>query len=333
VSTAVKTQAKRARRTDATAWCYVSGRVNALEKSLLPRNFFTALLECGSAAEARAALGKTAYRTAFAGDEAVVEYAATIQAYGAAAREELFGQCPPHAIKRAWGLAGRYRAARVQFLRRAGEGAAAELAEILETIADGARGRQALAAHRDLVAALGKSGDGVATSLVLDSAACTVMLDIARSAPEAAVRGLLSDRAVLAAWSSVLRSRWNGTPAEVINRWFVFGGGPEGLVRDTAEAAEAEPAAALAGRVSRGVKERLEAAGREALRSDLDAAVSRAIREKVLVCRRPAFGPERLLAYLWALEVEERNLRIALAAVVENLDRGAAAAKLGGEYA
>ena len=322
-------------RTSARAgWGYASGRVAVLEAMLLPRGFFEGLVASKNISEARSALGKTAYRAAFASDDAVRNYAALLDGFAAAWRGMILGDCPWHVMKSAWELPERYRAVRGAFLRKAAKGAAGkELAEALEGLASTREELAAFAIHRELATEKRFAGDVTATSMLLDSAAAGVMWAHSELAAEEKAAALLGDRAALQAWSSVLRAKWNGAADETIRRWFVLSGGLAGLVDATLASAGGDAGAALVGYTSRPTADFLRSRGREQLRQDLEKAMSEAVREAVLSCRRVAFGPERVMSYLVAFDVEETNLRIALAAIAENLDKAGAIARLRREYA
>jgi hypothetical protein len=314
-------------------WGFVSGRVAVLETALLPRSFFEGLIASKDEAEARSFVGKTMYRAAFSGENGLGNYAPALDAWSAQWRGAARGDCPWHPWKNFWELPERYTAARTAFLRKAARGSGDELAGILEAFAGSPVDLRSLRRHIDIARAGRFAGDTVATSLFLDSACVTLMWAIAGVCAETKAARVLRDKAALQAWSSVLRARWNGTDEEKIRHWFVVEPGLSALVGATCGAGDTDLAAPLVGVASRTTTDFLRARAGDELKSDLDKAMTEAVREEVLDCRRVAFGPERVLSYFAALDVEEANLRIALAAVMESLDRAKAISRLRREYA
>ena len=141
------------------------------------------------------------------------------------------------------------------------------------------------------------------------------------------------DIAALQIWSAVLRSRWNGTSSDVIQRWFVVNGAHGDLVKDTAVMAESNPAGALTGRISEHALYSVKEYGNEQIRRKVDTVTGEAIREEVLQCRMVPYGPEKVLGYVIAFQIEQENLRLALSSVVSGVDHRIAAERLRGEYA
>ncbi len=332
--TEFSTQTARKGDSDRLGWCFASGRVAALEGQLLGRSFFHSLIESGNLGEARSALAKTAYRSVFTTDESVKEYPAAIEEYSARLRDELTDVSPKHAVFDLWAMPARYRTMRTLFLRSVEKNASGdELAEVMLSFAGSEAQKAALARHAEIVRGRRFAGDQVATSMLLDSAEVTALFTLAQSAPEETVKAFIIDRAVLSAWSAVLRSTWNGTDASFIAQWFVLPAALGDLAAESAAAAESDPAAALGRRVSAGVAGGLAKLARDEIRADVDLAMSEAISENVRAMRMSPFGPERLISYLVALDAEETNLRIALATVAHDMDRKAAYSRLRREYA
>jgi len=81
------------------------------------------------------------------------------------------------------------------------------------------------------------------------------------------------------------------------------------------------------------VYQRLRSAGSENLRRDIDVYIGEAIRDDILMCRHITYGPEKVLAYLVGYTVEQENLRLALASVIEGIDSGVVAGRLRRDYA
>jgi hypothetical protein len=317
------------------AWSYVSGRVAALETTLVSRAFFEDVLKAVDVPSARSAAAKTRYREAFPSDDAARAYAEAVTAYGEALAAGILAESPPHPMRRFLELPHRYRRFRGAFLRKAQFAAPpADLEALFDAFAQTQAERDALARHIAMLREKEppQSADAVGQSIYLDSAAVTLQLAVAEESPEPAVRALLRDRAALAAWSSVLRSRWNGTSAETVKRWFAMPGEWSAFVARTADAAATDPASGVLDVLSRPAAAALAAVGAARIRDDVDHAVGEALRAAVLEARAVPFGPERVLAYLMALEVEQINLRIAMASVVDRIEPSRAAARLRSEY-
>jgi vacuolar-type H+-ATPase subunit C/Vma6 len=316
-------------------WGYVSGRLSVLETLLLPRNFFEGMLKSRSLSDARSALGKTSYRTAFSGDEQVRGYDTTLDTAADSLRKELLAVSPPHVLTSYFEVPGRYLVFRHLFLRAAARGASvSDLETVFDTLAVNPFERSSLDSH---IAALHgreapQSADSVARSLFLDSAVSTLRLALARSAPEEKVRDLLGDMAVLQCWSAVLRSRWNGTSAEVIRRWFIVPESIAEMVRATATLSDSNLTGGLAGAISEGALRVLRDIGTDQIKRNIDAAAGEAIRSRVLECRMVTYGPERLAAFFVAWMTELENLRLTLASIVSGVEPPIVLERLRREY-
>jgi len=167
-------------------------------------------------------------------------------------------------------------------------------------------------------------------SLFLDSAACTLIDLFAEMSPEPKVKRCLHDRAALSAWAAVVRARNNRIPPESLRQWFIFGEDRSfviAILRDETQLIQAMKP--FVGDAAYRVLERTEP-GR--LRDDVDAVVAEALRGDLLECRRVVTGPERVLAYLEALAVEETNIRLCCAAVVGDMNRDVVVGRLRMEY-
>ena len=318
------------------AWGYVSGRLSVLETLLLPRSFFEGMLRSRSLSDARSALAKTTYRTVFTTDEQVRGYYEALDHAAEFLRKDIFDDSPPHVLTSFFEIPQRYLAFRGLFLRAAARGASAsDLEATFDALAASPFERGALEGH---IATLRsretpQSADAVARSLYLDSAVCTLRLALADSAPEEKVRRLLHDLAVLESWSAVMRSRWNGTSAEVIRRWFMIPESYAEMARAAAALAESNPVGGIAGFVSDNAFRALREAGTDQIRRNVDAAAGEAVRDQVFDCRMVTYGPERVLAYLTAFEVEQENLRLTLASIVNGVEPRIVMERLRREYA
>lgn len=317
-------------------WGYISGRLSVLETLLLGRSFFEGLLKAHDLSEVRSALAKTPYRTVFSTDEAIRNYHAVLERYSEAVISDIFNNSPSHALKSFFEISSRYPVFRGIFLRAVARGASlSEIDDSFDTLALTVEEQEALLGHRSMLRdrEAPQNAGSVARSLFLDSCFCTLRLAHACEAREELISRLLHDIAVLQIWSAVLRSRWNGTSSDVIQRWFVVNGAHGDLVKDTAVMAESNPAGALTGRISEHALHSVKEYGNEQIRRKVDTVTGESIREEVLQCRMVPYGPEKVLGYVIAFQIEQENLRLALSSVVSGVDHRIAAEGLRGEYA
>lgn len=322
-------------RADPTAWCFVSGKIAALESELLPRSFFEAVLKSTNASEARSALGKSMYRSLFPDDAAVSGSSAVIDARSAEIRAEIFKLCPPHPLENYFSLPARFRSFRTLFNRMAKQTNvhADDFDALFPVFAVEAEFASAMLEHRQMLFRKSppQTASPVERSLYLDSAACTLMSIVAACAPEPLARRYMADRAVLTAWSGIFRARWNGVPADMIRAWFVMGQNQEFAA--SVLASENDPKAAISSRLSNEAASALESVDAARIKADIDSAASDALRDTVLTCRLTPFGAERALSYLVAIEAELINLELCLSSVANGIDRRITASRLRREYA
>lgn len=321
---------------DSGEWGYVSGRLSVLETMLLNRNFFEGMLKSRSLSDARSALAKTLYRAVFTTDEHVRDYYIVLENFSSFMLTDILKSSPAHMLKSFFEIPKRYLAFRNLFLRAAGRGASvSDIENTFDTLAVTAYERAALGEHIAMLRSreAPQSADSVSRSLYLDSAVCTLQLKLAESAPEEMVRRLLHDLAVLQCWSAVLRSRWNGTPAEVVRRWFVVPGEYAEVVRNAAALADTNPVGALAGKISESSLRVLREIGPEHIRRNVDSAAGDAVRDAVMEGRMITYGPERVLSYLVAFNVEQENLRLVLTSIVNGVEPRIVIERLRREYA
>lgn len=317
------------------AWSFISGKVAALEAELLPRAFFEGILKSTSRADARSALGKSVYRTLFPDDRSLDQVSPAIDAKGQEIRAELFKLCPPHPLENFFGIASRFRTFRTLFnqMSKQSNPQVQELDALFPVFAVEPAFADALVEHRNLLGR--KNAPQTATpmerSLYLDSAACSLMRVVADYAPERLVRQYMADRAVLTAWAGIFRARWNGVSAEMIRSWFIHEDSPD--LASAILAAENEPKAEVAKRLSVRSSAALDALDAARIKADIDSAAADVLRETVLDCRRVSFGAERALSYLVAIEAELVNLDLSLSSVANNIDRQITASRLRREYA
>jgi vacuolar-type H+-ATPase subunit C/Vma6 len=327
------TQAKSVPRTD---WGYISGRLSVLETLLLSRSFFEGILKAHDLSEVRSALAKTPYRAVFTTDEAIRNYHAVLDKYSEAIISDIYGNSPPHVLKSFFDIMSRYPVFRGIFLRAVARGASlSEIDSSFDTLTSTEEEQEALLLHRSMLRdrETPQHADAVARSLFLDSVFCTLRLKLAGKAPEELVTSLLRDIAALQCWSAVLRSRWNGTSSEVIRRWFVLPDISGDMVKDTTALAESNPAGALTERISEHALQIVKEAGHERIRRNVDNVAGEAIREGALQCRMVPYGPEKVLGYVVAFQVEQENLRLALSSVVSRVAPQIVAERFRREYA
>lgn len=317
-------------------WGYVSGRLSVLETQLLNRNFFEGMLKSRSLSDARSTLAKTPYRLVFSTDDHVRDFNATLDQYADLLASDILKVSPPHGLKGFFEIPQRYLAFRTLFLRGAARGASvSELEGAFEALAENPSERAALEGHIAMLRnrEAPQSADSVSRSIFLDSAVCTLQLELADAVEEDGVRTLLHDLAVLKCWSAVLRSRWNGTSADLVRRWFVVPERYAEMVRNIAGLAETNPIAPLSGQVGDSVLRILRDLGTEHIRRNVDSAAGDAVRDEVLENRMVPFGPERVASFLVAFTGEQENLRLVLASIVNGVEPRIVIERLRREYA
>ncbi len=286
--------------------------------------------------DARSALAKTQYRQLFTSDESLRVYARALDIYSEELKAGILQDAPPHVLVSFFDVKRRYTLFRTLFLRFNARGASvAELESVFDTLTENPAEAEALSAHRAQLKLreAPQHADSVARSLFLDSAACTLLLHLAGAATEPVVSSLLHTMAVLSTWAAVLRNCWNGTSAEVVQRWFIVPEMYAGMITASVHQAESNPVDAISGFVPDAVYQRLRSAGSENLRRDIDVYIGEAIRDDILMCRHIPYGPEKVLAYLVGYTVEQENLRLVLASVIEGIDSGVVAGRLRRDYA
>jgi vacuolar-type H+-ATPase subunit C/Vma6 len=317
-------------------WGYVSGRVNVLETQFLNRNFFEGVLKNRSLADARSSLAKTPYRVIFSTDDHVRDYHAALDLYAESMVSDIMKISPPHVLKSFFEIPQRYLAFRTIFLRAAMRGASVtELEGSFDALAATSSERMAIEGHIAMLRSreAPQSADSVSRSLFLDSVVCSLRLALADRAEEEQVSRVLHDIAILQCWTAVLRSRWNGTPTDVVRRWFIVPDRYAEMVRNCATLADSNPIAPLSGNVGESVVQALRNLGSEYIRRNVDAAVGDAIRDEVIANRMVTYGPERVISFFIAFNVEQENLRLVLASIVNGVEPRNVIERLRREYA
>ncbi|MFA6471467.1 MAG: hypothetical protein WCU00_05435 [Candidatus Latescibacterota bacterium] len=317
-------------------WGYISGRLSVLETLLLGRSFFEGLLKAHDLSEVRSALAKTPYRIVFSTDDAIRNYHAVLEKYSEAVIFDIFSNSPSHPLKSFFEITSRYPVFRGIFLRAVARGGSlSEIDSSFDTLAVAVKEQEALQKHRAMLRdrETPQNAGSVAKSIFLDSCFCTLRLAYASEAQEELISRLLHDIAVLQSWSAILRNRWNGASSDAIQHWFVLNDLQGELVKDTAVMAESNPAGALTGRISEHALHIVKEYGNEQIRRKVDTVTGEAIREEVIQCRMIPYGPEKVLAYVIAFQVEQENLRLALSSIVSRVENRIVAERLRGEYA
>jgi len=327
---------KPAQATPSTAWSYVSGKVSVLETMLLGRSFFENLVKCKTLSDARSMMAKTPYRQYFSTDESILHYSSSLDTAFDEIMGAIYKDSPQHIMRTYFEASGKYIDFRKFFIRLCQRGASAsELENAFDMLASEGGERVALAHHVALLKSreAPQNADPVARSLYLDSIVCTLKLQIASDTPEESVKTILRDMAVLECWTALLRSRWNGTSADIIQKWFIVPDAYVEFVKSTASLAESNPALALNNIVSGESIEGLRSAGLESLRQNIDALVREAVRNTVLAIRMAPFGPGKVLAFYVAMRIESENLRLALSSVVSGIESRIVVERFRREYA
>jgi hypothetical protein len=316
-------------------WAFASGTVAALEPEILPRAFFEAALKCQTRSDARAALGKSPYRSLFPDDRAFDSISSILAIKTREMKAEIFKLCPPNILENFFGIPERFRTFRTLFGQAARQGGqqAAEVESLFSVFAIEPAFADELGGHRSRLFQnnMVQTAGAVERSLFLDSAACSLMRIVALRAPEKLARQYMLDRSLLSAWSSILRSRWNGVPAETVRTWFIYDNGLE--LTASILASEQDPKAVIVCRLSSASAAMLEGMEPSRIKSDIDGVAADVLRDMVLACRQVSFGAERILSYLVAIEAELVNLELCLGAVANGIDRDMTLSRLRREYA
>jgi len=324
------------RTTSAEEWGFVCGRISVLEMLLLNRGFFEGVIKCKTIGDVRSTLAKTQYRQVFNSDDSVREYMGVLDKFSGEVFSDILKYTPPHVLNCFFNLQQRYLTFRNAFIRISGKGGSvAELESVFDSFVDNGIEAQAVVAHRAMLRGkeTPQSAESVARSLYLDSVACSVKIALAESAPEESVRTILSTMAVLQSWSAILRSRWNGTSAEVVSKWFVLQDTYTDFIKETAALAQTNPVASLSGKVSDKVQRKLRNIPSDAFRQNIDSSANESIRDDMNELRYITYGPEKVVAYFVALGIELDNLRLALASAVNGIDSKIVAERFRKEYA
>lgn len=315
-------------------WSFVSGKVVSLEAELLPRAFFDSVVKSRSRADARSALGKSAYRSLFVDDKSLDSASSILAAHGKEVKSEIFKLCPQHPLENFCRINDRFRTFRTLFsqMSKAGSQGRGDLDSLFGEFAVEPKYADKLEEHRNALVRKNTGNVGaVERSLCLDSAACTIMRTVAQSVPERLVREYMIDKSLLAAWSSIYRSRANGASADVVKAWFLYDGSTE--FASAMMASENDPRQLICARLTPRSSAILENIDPHRIKADIDSVAADVLRDTVLACRLCPVGPEKVLAYIVAVETELVNLELALSAVANDLDRDTALSRLRREYA
>jgi vacuolar-type H+-ATPase subunit C/Vma6 len=323
-------------QTDPTAWSYISGRLSVLETQLLNRGFFEMLAKCRTLSDARSALAKTGYRQFFSSDESIKDYLDILDLYRKSVYDDILSNSPDQFIGSFFDMKERYISFRKMFLNACRRGASInELDGLFDILSPTLFEKPELSVYKSMLRnrEAPQNSDAVGKSLYLDSVISSLEIIMSSLAPEKTVSDMLTDISVLKCWSSILRSKWNGTTADVIQKWFVLPGKYSSLPYDTALLSETNPLAPLNDRISETVLRRLRSLGNDVLKQNIDSAVNDAIRDDVFEFRKITYGPEKMLSFFIALDVELDNLRLSLASVSNGINPKTAIDRFRREYA
>jgi hypothetical protein len=304
------------------SWTYVSGRIAALEGTLLGAEALDRLAGADSPSAAASALADSPLRTAAAEARTPAEAAGAVDAHYSAARESLRADCPDEAMFGLLELPTAYR----RFKERV------RAAEATGTIqagtcwlpdAVGEVPSEHSHAALDLLAAVLSAERppeaALAADLLLDSARLLESLDLAGQLGSEPVAGHVADearvRSVLVVWRSRLTAAREGAES-ALNAWLprLFLRGELG--RDLAAALwESETAAwpgLIEARLCAGLAGEAFGAGEAERLTGWERAAFNWLTARAREFRSTAFGVERAYGHAWALAVEERNVRLAL---------------------
>ncbi len=321
---------------DYSKWCYISGRLSVMETRFLDRSFFESLAKCLSFGDVQSMLSKTVYRTYFTYDETVMNYSATLEQAFDDIMDGIFKDSPPHIMRLYFAASKRYVDFRNLFIRLCNQNApATELENAFDVLVETDVERDAIASHRDMVKIreAPQNADPVARSLFLDSVLTTLKLRLASHIQEMMITTLLRDTAILESWAAILRSRWNGTDPEIVQKWFIVPDEYGNFVRNTVLSAGSNPALALAGVVSEMIASLFRGIDIDILKQNIDLLVRDAVHADVINCRMVTYGPEKVLAFYNALQIEIENLQLALASIVSSIESRIVIERFRREYA
>jgi hypothetical protein len=318
-----------------SAWTFVCGRISALESELLPRSFFETLLKSRDRAEARSALGNSPYRVLFPDDKSLDNTSAILDARAKEVRAEIFKVCPPHPLVNFFGIGDRFRTFRTLFNQacRQSNPPVAELENFFNLFQVEPDYSNGLREHRGMLTRPNppQAATPMERSIYLDSAATSLMSVVAGDTPEPLAERYMHDRALLSAWSGIFRLRWNGVPAEMLRRWYIFENS-----HDLAAAllsVENDPRAVITARLSTRSATIMENVDNARIRADIDSVASDVLRDTVQECRLMPFSAEKVVFYLVAIKVELVNLELCLSAIANGIDREITLSRLRREYA
>ena len=310
-------------RTQPAAWTYVSGRVAALEGSLLTADALEQLAGAQSPAAVASALADSPLRSAAAESRTPAEAAEAVGAHYAGLLQGIRADCPAEAMFELLSLPAEYRGLKDR-VRAASAGAATTepgpgpLAELLEAAWDG----QARAGLELLAAAL--SGDrrpepALAADLVLDSARLLEALALAGALSSEPLRAHVAAevrvRSMLVVWRSKLLAEQElqgSALGEWLPRLFLRGELGRDLAGSLWAAAFSAWPSLVAGALSEALAGESFGGGEPQRLTGWERAAFNWLTARARQFRTAAFGVERVYGYAWGLAVEERNVRLAL---------------------
>jgi hypothetical protein len=316
-----------ARHVPPEAWTFASGRIAALEGQLLSAESLDRLAGAESPAAAAAALAESPLRAA-AGAASAEEAARAVAGHYAALLDSLAASCPSGALIELLSLPARCRALKERARRElsadaasgAGGGLSPEAALRLlgdDFAADG-HVADALRLAGAALADARPPAPGLALDLCLDSARLMEAPELAAELGDAGVTAHVSAetavRSVLTVWRARLLAEGGAAPelAAWLPRLFLRGA----LAEAMAGRLWAKPLSAWAALLGEELDPRLGAetfgAGEPASLGGWEKAAFDWLSAGARELRRQTFGAGRVRGFAWALEVEARNVRLAL---------------------
>lgn len=309
--------------TKAAKWTYVSGRVAALEGSLLDAETLERLAGAETSSAAASALAESPLRSTAAEARTPAEAAEAVGLHYAGSRGNLQADCPGGAMFELLALPAAYHRikdrVRAALANTAGaDSAPARISELAGELPAG-RAREALEL---LASALGSERPpeaALALDLLLDSARLLEALELSRSLGSPAVAAHAADevrvRSLLVVWRSRLVASREGSDsalAEWLPRLFLRGELGSGLAGSLWSVEQSHWAGLIGAKLSESLAGEEFGGGEPERLTGWERAAFNWLTERARDFRSVAFGVERVYGYAWALAVEERNVRLAL---------------------
>jgi len=289
------------------------------------------LLRSGDPVRCRGELVKSAWYGEVASSDKPDGLNGAVKERFAAVRSDLLSGCPDHLLKDWVYFSGRYRDFRsgfIKYLAETVEEGGVEVETRLRLLLPAGEKLDRLPEHRAMLYRVDSpENSGMPErSFYLDSLACSLLDLYGQDVPETDLRTYWRDQAALMAWTSLVRARRNRVPVDRLLKYFVFGRDRSLTAAVLSE--DVSPVKSIRPFISRETWEALDALPLGRMGDNAAGMVADALFGRWLACRRVVSGPERVVAYLEALAVEEINLNICLTAVAGGLDPAVAEKRL-----